>query len=357
MGDKQIHNTGVVAFESAVLGLRFTKQRWLSALTVIATLITSGYVLKAVDWVKPDARFSVSMVQGNIAQSIRWVPEQDQPTMDKYRNLTDALWQSDIVIWPEAAIPKLEPLSQSFLQELDFVAASTETGLVTGIINYNYENGDVFNNVIAVGKKMPNDEQGHYRYFHGNRYAKNHLLPIGEVVPFEDWLRPLAPIFDLPMSSFTRGQFVQPNLLVNGAHMATALCFEIAFPRQIRANLTDNTDIILTVSNDAWFGTSHGPAQHLQIAQMRARELGIPVVRSTNNGITAFIDANGNVTSVLPQFETGTLTDEVITTSGTTPYRQWGDWPIWTITIILMCFALSVNKASKRKSQKEIQKK
>ena len=238
------------------------------------------------------------------------------------------------MIWPEAAIPKLEPLSQAFLFELDDTAAQTNTGLVTGIINYDFDRSEAFNNVIAVGKKKPEDQTGHYRYFHSNRYSKNHLLPIGEVVPFEDWLRPLAPIFDLPMSSFTRGDYVQSNLLVNGANILPAICFEIAFPRLVRANISANTDMVLTVSNDAWFGNSHGPAQHLQIAQMRALEFGLPVIRSTNTGITAFVDAQGHITSMLPQFETGTLTDTVHVGSGITPYRRFGDWPFWIITIV-----------------------
>ena len=84
-------------------------------------------------------------------------------------------------------------------------------------------------------------------------------------MPFEQVLRDLAPIFDLPMSSFTRGDFQQRNLIANGIHIAPALCFEIAFPRQVRANLYDHTQLMLTVSNDAWFGHSHGPAQHMEI--------------------------------------------------------------------------------------------
>jgi apolipoprotein N-acyltransferase len=332
-----IGETGVsslLVLLSACIGIWSVHKRWKPMSLVAITLFTSSFVLHTISWVDNEKSFTVSMVQGNIAQSIRWVPEQDRPTMDKYRKLTEPLWQSDIVIWPEAAIPKLEPLSQAFLFELDDTAAQTNTGLVTGIINYDFDRSEAFNNVIAVGKKKPEDQTGHYRYFHSNRYSKNHLLPIGEVVPFEDWLRPLAPIFDLPMSSFTRGDYVQSNLLVNGANILPAICFEIAFPRLVRANISANTDMVLTVSNDAWFGNSHGPAQHLQIAQMRALEFGLPVIRSTNTGITAFVDAQGHITSMLPQFETGTLTDTVHVGSGITPYRRFGDWPFWIITIV-----------------------
>jgi apolipoprotein N-acyltransferase len=149
----------------------------------------------------------------------------------------------------------------------------------------------------------------------------------------EDWIRGLAPIFDLPMSSFARGDFQQANLQINGYHFAPALCFEIAFPGQIAANLTSDTDFIITVSNDAWFGHSHGPAQHLQIAQVRAKEFGLPVLRATNNGITAFIDHKGEIQSRLPQFKTGVLTDKIQRVEGMTPYRYFGNSLVWLLAL------------------------
>jgi apolipoprotein N-acyltransferase len=165
------------------------------------------------------------------------------------------------------------------------------------------------------------------------------LLPIGEFIPFEDWIRGLAPIFDLPMSSFSRGEYQQANLEAKGYHFAPAICFEIAFPRQIAANLYYNTDFIITVSNDAWFGGSHGPAQHLEIAQARAKEFGLPVLRATNNGITAFIDHQGQIQSRLPQFEAAVLSDIIQQVKGYTPYRLFGDWPIWCLSFVIFAFA------------------
>jgi apolipoprotein N-acyltransferase len=165
------------------------------------------------------------------------------------------------------------------------------------------------------------------------------LLPIGEFIPLEDWIRGLAPIFDLPMSSFSRGDYQQDNIQAKGYHFAPAICFEIAFPKQISANLYYNTDFIITVSNDAWFGGSHGPAQHLEIAQARAKEFGLPVLRATNNGITAFIDHRGHIQSRLPQFEAAVLSDNIQQVKGYTPYRSFGDWPIWFLSMVLFGFA------------------
>ena len=165
-------------------------------------------------------------------------------------------------------------------------------------------------------------KQGYF-YNHQNRYSKHHLLPIGEFVPFQELLRPLAPFFNLPMSSFSRGDYVQQNLIANDLHLLPLLCFEIAFPHQLAANLTPETDLLLTVSNDAWFGHSHGPHQHMEIARMRALEFGRPLLRATNNGITAIVDHKGDFIARIPQFEEGVLKAEVPLVVGKTPYSQW----------------------------------
>lgn len=329
----------LIAMTSTIALATLTK-RFLPAIGVTGVITISALLLNTINWVQPAKAVSIGMAQGNIPQSLRWVPEQDAPTMDTYRELTGLLWDNDIIIWPEAAIPKLELLAQDYIIDMNSQAARYDTAIVTGIVNYNFENQQAWNNLIVLGKARPEDNYGQYSYFHGNRFAKHHLLPIGEFVPFEDWLRPLAPFFDLPMSSFNRGDFQQPNLLANGIHLAPAICFEIAFPRQVRANIYADTDFIITVSNDAWFGHSHGPAQHLQIARMRAKELGIGVIRSTNNGISAFIDHHGNVVARLPQFETAAMSATLSTVTGATPYRHWGDLPLTLLTGILVLFLI-----------------
>ncbi|WAJ70614.1 apolipoprotein N-acyltransferase [Catenovulum adriaticum] len=284
----------------------------------------------------------LAMVQGNIAQENRWDPEYLWPVMLKYQDLSRPVYaDSDIVIWPEAAVPSVEPAAQDYLMNLDKAAAYNHTAIVTGIINYQYGSRAYFNSVIVLGNKTGSDStSGHYQYGHANRYNKHHLLPIGEFIPFEDWLRGIAPIFDLPFSSFNRGDYIQADLIANGFHMTPALCYEIVFPRQIRANLKPDTDFILTLSNDAWFGSSHGPHQHLEIAQMRALEMGLPVVRVTNNGITAVIDHLGQIKSVAPQFSEQVLKYKLDIVRHLTFYRQYGDWPMYGFAVLLFicCF-------------------
>ncbi|WP_416305021.1 apolipoprotein N-acyltransferase [Neptunicella sp. SCSIO 80796] len=320
-------------------------KRYIPVAALWLTCLFGGLVLNQVDWAnsyKPAVK--ISMVQGNIHQSMRWVPEQDWPTMMKYRHITDGLWDSDIVIWPEAAIPKLEPLALDYLHDLDSAAAQNHTGLITGILNYHFETSEAYNGIISLGSIDRQDEQGQYRYDHANRYAKHHLLPIGEFIPLEKWLRGLAPIFDLPMSSFSRGDYLQTNLQSNGYHLAPALCYEIVLPEQIRDNLHADTDFILTLSNDAWFGDSHGPHQHLEIARVRAKEFALPVLRATNNGISAFIDHQGNIISKAPQFVETSLSAEVENVISNTPYRRFGNWIIWLICLAGLAVALVLKR-------------
>ena len=331
--------TALIVIVATSIALINNKRTLANASLITVCLLVCGVVLKQHDWVLPKHTYNVGMAQGNIAQSLRWTPEQDEPTMQTYERLTEGLWANDLIIWPEAAVPKLEPLAQPFLSKINERAFKENTALITGIVNYNWETDEAWNNLIVLGKRTVDASSPDYQYFHNNRFSKHHLLPIGEFVPFEDWLRPLAPLFDLPMSSFSRGDYQQPNLQANGIYLAPAICFEIAFPNQVMANLYSETDMIITVSNDAWFGRSHGPAQHLQIAQMRALELGRPVLRATNNGITAFINHKGEVKSVLPQFETASISAPVVATTGFTPYYHLQGLGVWFIVIGLFVAA------------------
>jgi len=321
-----------------------TKYSFRLCVGIIILAIVSTIFLSQKIWVSPTDKFvKVALVQGNIKQEIKWSPEQEWPTMLKYFDLTTINFDVDIIIWPESAITALEPMAQDFLGLADESATLQNSAIITGILNYNIDTKKYFNNLITLGKKHEKDTQGDYQYNHSNRYAKYHLLPIGEFVPFQEWLRPIAPLFNLPQSSFSPGEYVQPNLIAKDINLLPLICFEIAFPAQLRANFKPTTNVLLTVSNDSWFGDSHGPHQHLDIARMRAAEFGRPLLRSTNNGITAVIDHQGMVIKVLPQFEESVLKAEINLVAGQTPYAKWGQFIEWVIPLLTLVFYIFIS--------------
>lgn len=312
------------------------------ALLSLALIASLAWLLQQISWYQPNGeKVKLALVQGNIAQSIKWQADNELPTMLKYYQMSEPYFNSsDIVIWPEAAIPRLEVMASDYLVELDALAAQTNTALVSGLVDYQPDTDLAYNNLVVLGTKQPTDQFGHYKYLHSNRYAKHHLLPIGEYVPFESVMRQLAPIFNLPMSSFSRGSYQQDNLVAKGHNLSPAICFEIAFAEQIRANLYTDSDFILTVSNDAWFGNSHGPWQHLQIAQMRALEFAKPVVRATNNGVTAIIGSSGQVLAQLPQNVATVLEYELALVDSSTPYKRFGNALSWLLLVLLSALVL-----------------
>ena len=240
---------------------------------------------------------------------------------------------------------------------LDLVNSSAhlnDSAIITGIINYNFESEEYFNSLIVLGKRMPDDKQGSYYYNNPNRYAKHHLLPIGEFVPFQSILRPLAPLFNLPMSSFSRGSYTQANLVVNGTYIAPLICFEIAFPEQLAASFNQQTQMLMTVSNDAWFADSHGPHQHLEIGRMRALEFGRPLLRSTNTGITAAIDHQGKIVNVIPQFKEGVLRAEIDLVKGTTPYSKYGQALRFFIPFIFFILIMMLGLCQRKRLVKTV---
>ena len=322
------------------LTLLIHKQKIIFNIALICILLITGTVLQKQQYTEQQPAVTVSLVQGNIDQNEKWKQDQLYPSLFKYLDLSETKHnqQSELIIWPESAIAALEINMQEFLHPLSENLADRNKTLITGIIGYNLASEEYHNTIITLGK-LPGGQD--YSLTSQNRYQKHQLLPIGEFVPFEDLLRPLAPYFNLPMSSFQRGAEIQPNLQSAETTLAAAVCYEIAFSELLRKNITEKTGILLTLSNDAWFGNSIGPAQHLQIARMRAIEFARPVLRSTNNGITAIFDSHGDELGRLPSNTAAVLTEKVHPSFGKTPYQIYGSLPLYLYSLLILigiCF-------------------
>ncbi|WP_032093654.1 apolipoprotein N-acyltransferase [Necropsobacter rosorum] len=279
-----------------------------------------------------DKALTVTLIQGNIEQNLKWDPDYVYQTFEIYSKLINQqLGKTDLIILPEAALPLWENEIQPFFNTLQQAAQQAGSELIIGTVYEDERHGKLLNSIINVG-----NAQYPYRPDSANRYSKHHLVPFGEYVPLETLLRPLGSVFNLPMSAFQSGDKIQPPLVAKNRRFTPAICYEIIFGAQLQQNLRSESDFILTVSNDAWFGDSIGPWQHLQMARMRALETGKPVIRATNTGITVFIDAGGKITAQAPQFIETTLTQKIAPTQGKTPYAAFGAMPLYLLSVLLV---------------------
>lgn len=292
-----------------------------AALALAAAPWLAGAALSGVDWVRPGAARTVALVQGNVDQAQKWLPENRQPIVSLHLALTEPHWGRDLIVWPEAAITFYEHQAEGLLRQLDERGKQEGSALVLGIASVQPapDAGLLFHNsALALGEGR-------------GRYAKRRLAPFGDYLPWESQLRGLIDFFDLPMSSFAPGPWQQQPLDAGAGQAALAICYEVAYGDLMRRSAA-GADLLLTISNDTWFGSSIGPLQHFQIARARALENGRWLLRSANSGVTAIVDHRGRVAAALPQFQRGALTGEFQTMQGRTPYSRHGDG--W---LILLC--------------------
>ncbi|MGB2516888.1 MAG: apolipoprotein N-acyltransferase, partial [Pseudomonadales bacterium] len=269
----------------------------------------SGLGLQQIDWTQPAGERQVALLQGNIDLQSKWLPEQLGPTLEYYFGQTYAHLDSDVIIWPETAIANYWDNVLQATQALSEIAAEQDTLIISGTVlrDQNDITSDYYNGLVAFGQ-----EQG--------AYAKQQLVPFGEYVPLQNWLRGLIQFFDLPMSGFRPAPVEQGLLTQQSTAIAGNICYEIAYSSLV-AKQAANAQLIVTVSNDTWFGNTWAPWQHLQMAQMRALENGRPVARGTNSGVSALIDHQGNIVAQAPQFEIAELVGQLQLRQGRTPFN------------------------------------
>ena len=312
-------------------GRALSAQRW--PLIALGALLLAGGLLSEVRWTEPQGEpVSVALLQGNIPQDMKWRPEKFSDSLRTYYRLAFES-PAQLTVLPETALPAfLDQVPREYLDELKVLARRQQGDLLFGIALGDTANGghDYANGAVSIGTSAQ------------QQYSKSHLVPFGEFVPpgFA-WFLAMAHI---PMSDFTPGARGQAPLKIAGQQVAVNICYEDAFGEEIIRALPAAT-LLVNLSNVAWFGDSLAPAQHLQIAQMRALESGRMMLRATNTGMTAIVGIDGRVQAVLPPFTRGALVGDVHGYTGSTPFVRWGNWPV-----IVLALALLVLCARRRRS-------
>ena len=304
-------------------------KRWqsLSALVLIPAVC---WWLNSLSWsTAAGDPLKIGVVQGNVPIERKWQAAYRDQVIARLSSVSHDLrkqQQAELIIWPETALPL-------YRQQIDdaFWRAITPPGaaLLTGLADAPEPNKSYNAAVLYC------DGEQHI-------YRKRHLVPFGEYIPFRfltDWV---LDYLQLPMTDFSSWQGIQQLRCGDSINIGLTICYEDAFGSELRHYAGDAT-LLVNISEDAWFGDSLAPHQRLQMAQMRARELARPLVRSANTGPSVVIDAHGEVQARTEQFVAQTLVRVVQPQQGETPYKRWGNWIVWLSLVVMMVCAVRLS--------------
>jgi len=320
----------IVVFSAALLFFWVDKgvRQWRFGVPLILIWF-GGYGLQAIHWVQPQGEpVTVSLLQGNIAQDMKWREDHLENTMQTYARL---ILESDsrLIVTPEISIPLFSNVvPKSYLSYLAEHARNN--------------NGDV---LIGLAERAAHDDNEYYNTMFSfgsapeQSYRKHHLVPFGEFIPLKPVFGWVIDVLQIPLSDFSRGSLDQQPMDLAGQRVAINICYEDVFGEEIINQLPQAT-MLVNVSNDAWFGRSIGPQQHLQISQMRALETGRYMLRATNTGVTAIIDERGRVLQTIEIFTTAALHGLAQGFTGATPYVRMGNYPVLGLAGLLLCIGL-----------------
>ncbi len=293
----------------------------------VLLILMPSYFLKSVDWTSADNEIQVTLYQPNLTLEDKWSQFgiiKSQGMMEKA--IEDAI-DGDLIVFPETALILSEKDNKPFMNLIRSKSFEKNITLITGIIERE-DDYRIRNRLQTLGAME-------------DVYDKVKLVPFGEFIPLERYLGSFLDIIGLNLTNTLPGEAVK-SIRTGKLKISPSICYEIAFDEHIRKTAKDS-NILLTVSNDTWFGRSIGPIQHLEIAQNRALEHKKPLIRATNSGISAFVSKNGEIIERQTYFEDKTLTRNIILYSGNTFYSKYGNLPLLIFLILYVSF-LSLRK-------------
>jgi apolipoprotein N-acyltransferase len=294
----------------------------------MAALVFLVPVLARRDWTHPAGPpMPIAAVQGAVPQDQKWQAKNRELTMQRYLRLTGEAWGAKLIIWPEASLPVLSTEIQDYLHGLKEQGRVHGADFAIGLVDYRPATRQYFNGILVLAAAGD------------GWYYKRHLVPFGEYFPVPGFIRSWLRLMSLPYDDFTPGSSRQPALRAAGQNLALTVCYEDAFGSQ-QLGVLRQAALLVNVTNNAWYGDSTAPHQHLQIARMRALEAGRFLVRAANDGITAVVDPHGKIVARLAQFQQAVLRADVRPMSGLTPYARLGNYPVIIGSLILLVAAI-----------------
>ncbi|MCQ8105653.1 apolipoprotein N-acyltransferase [Methylomonas sp. SURF-2] len=328
-----VYGAGFLLAVSAALCAEMWRVRRLrlSGLLALCAIWGGGCLLRQVQWTHAvGAPIKVALLQGNIAQDQKWLEDQRQHTLSLYWQLTQQHWDADVIVWPETAIPVfLSQVKDFYLEPLSALARENGTDLLVSLPSEG-EGKSYYNSVMSLGAREA-------------LYHKHHLLPFGEYLPLQPLSGWVLDRLAIPLGNFAAGAAEQPLLEAGGYPLVTTICYEDAFGELVSRQV-GRAAYLVNVTNDAWFGDTSQPHQHMQIAQMRALETGRYLLRATNTGLSGIVMPNGKISARAPLFTTTALTGTIIPMAGLTPYARWGDSAVFAGLFLLVGMVWRLSK-------------
>ena len=274
----------------------------------------------------------VALIQGNIPQDVKWSPEFREKTVDTYERLTREASKGgvDLIVWPESAVPFFfqdEPLQSERIRSL---AREMNAFLLFGSPAHELRNGKstFLNSAFMLS---PHGETV-------GRADKLHLVPLGEYVPLGSVLTFVNKLV-VGIGDFSPGERAV-TLDTGSTKLGVQVCYEVIFPELARQYVHAGARVLVAITNDAWFGRSSAPYQHLAISIFRAIETRTPLIRAANTGVTAIIDQNGHIRSMTGLFVEAYRIGEIQPGSGKSLYLTIGDTPAWLCVVLTAGVAL-----------------
>jgi apolipoprotein N-acyltransferase len=347
---------------SAFIAMAVAAERKNSRTTMRSTQIFTAVIVSMLGytWVTSPSRsgneeslsirpLSITFLQGNIPQDLKF----GEGVTLALRDYREALLSShsDLTVTPETAIPLIQQqMPEHYWSQLEtHFSKGSQAALIGLPLAARNEQGQLqySNSAVALMTQATPASTASYQY------DKHHLVPFGEFVPplFQWFVR----MMNIPLGDFTRGDVAQPSFVFKGERIAPNICYEDLFGEELARSFVDPDQaptLMVNLSNIAWFGDTVAIDQHLNISRMRALELGRPMLRATNTGATAIINAQGQVTHRLPSAVQGALTAEVYGVHGpVTPYAQWvsvfGLWPLVGLAVLTLLIVAAMAHASR----------